>query len=237
MLWSGTKSATQIPDPDVHTTTAAGGCHSRRGQRHLQQSIDAVLCMMDNFNLNHIGAFLPVHVAAAFNCSRGDVLVTSLPPVRDSVHTTTSTTKSRFRLRWDGLFEWTTFEADAIRYFTTVVTPPDLAALVANLDGMRTLWEAVTREEVRTEADIKHCIMTYVQTIQNQAANGANGTPLPSDQHSSFIRIEPGAGSYGLIGVSDFAMLNVPDLRTTLVGEIKNPWTVTPQQIDDVIDG
>ena len=152
------------------------------------------LCIMENFDLNHIGTFLNLQVAPAFNCARGDVLVTPLPPVRDSQHTATSSTKSRFRLRWDNLLEWTTFEADAIHYFTRIVTPADLAALIANLDGMRTLWEAVTREEIRTESDIKHCIMTYVQTIQNQAANGANGAPLPSDQHSSFIRIESGAG-------------------------------------------
>lgn len=129
------------------------------------------------------------------------------------------------------------FEDDATTYFRTVVTPADLAALVANLDGMRTLWLAVNLEEVRTEADIKHCIMTYVQKLQNQAANGVNGAPLPSDPHSSFIRIESGAGSYGLMGVSDFAMLNVLEGRTTLVEEIKNPWIVTPQQIDEVIDG
>jgi hypothetical protein len=32
-------------------------------------------------------------------------------------------------------------------------------------------------------------------------------------------------------------MVSFPETRVTLVGEIKNPWLVTPQQIDAVIDG
>jgi hypothetical protein len=46
--------------------------------------------------------------------------------------------------------------------------------------------------------------------------------PLPSDSHASFVRISAGAGNYGLLGVSDFAMYADAQIRACLVGEVKN---------------
>jgi len=109
----------------------------------------------------NIGEFLDVQAVPVFDAARSSVLTTPLPPVRDFQQTATSSTGSRFRLRWNKLLQWRTFEDDVMTYFSTVVTPADLTAHVANLDGMRTLWFAVNGEEIRAEADIKHCIMTY----------------------------------------------------------------------------
>jgi hypothetical protein len=182
-------------------------------------------------------AGLNMHTPTTLDSTRGTVLKTSLPPVRPALRTATSTTKSRFRLRWDELAEWHSFEDDAVAYFNNVVPPTDLAALIANYNGVKGLWEAVFGERVRTEADIKRCVLTYVRQIHNIAARGASSAPLPSDDHSTLVPIEPGAGSYNLLGVSDFALFNELEQRVTAVAEVKNPWIVTPQMIDAVIDG
>jgi hypothetical protein len=109
--------------------------------------------------------------------------------------------------------------------------------MILNRNGMQALWNAVDDVEVRTEAQIKLCIITYVKEIHNIAARGAQRAPLPSDFHASVVSVDAGAGSYGLVGVSDFAMFNDREMRISAVGEVKNPWNVTPQHINEVIDG
>jgi hypothetical protein len=79
--------------------------------------------------------------------------------------------------------------------------------------------------------------MMYVQTLQNQMGIGAGGASLPSDRHAEFIRVDSSAGNHNLVCVSGFAVRNVTDLRPTAVGEIKNRWLLSPQQIDQVTDG
>ena len=189
------------------------------------------------FNVANVGIPLNMNAGVNFDSTRGDVLVTALPPVRDAQHTATSVTKSRLRLRWRHLGEWQSFENDATHYFMNVVTPADLAEMILNRSGMQTLWTAVNDVEVRTEAQIKLCVITYVKEIHNIAARGAQNAPLPSDFHASFVSVDSGVGNYGLVGVSDFAMFNDGEMRISAVGEVKNPWNVTPQDIDEVIDG
>jgi hypothetical protein len=60
--------------------------------------------------------------------------------------------------------------------------------------------------------------------------------PLRSDLYASIVRIESGAASFGLVGVSDFAMYNGTKHHICLVSEAKNPWNITPQKIDEVLD-
>jgi hypothetical protein len=186
--------------------------------------------------MNIVGP-LPLYNPDPFNATRQTVLCTPLPSVRDAAHTATSTTTSRYRLRWSVLREWDSFAIDATNYFQTGVTAEDATALVANDIAVRSLWWAVQDQQVITEPDIKRCIMTYVQAIHNQAAIGARGAPLPSDRHAEFISIDRGAGNYNLVGVADFAMRSLADGQPTLLGEVKNPWLVSPQQINQVIEG
>lgn len=178
-----------------------------------------------------------VNVAVAFDLARGNVLATPLPPVRDALHTATSVTTSRYRLRWNRLSQWATFEDDMNNYFTNNVTAADIAALVMNFSGLQQFWNAVNESHIRTEAQIKLPFLTYAKEVHNIVANGMYGAPPPSDVHSSIVEVDSGAGSHGLVGVSDFALRNDLEGRITVVGEVKNPWKVTPEQIDQVIDG
>jgi hypothetical protein len=104
-------------------------------------------------------------------------------------------------------------------------------------NGLQTLFAAVNGREARTEEDIKAYLLSFVMEVHNCAARANNGAPLPSDLHASFIRISAGAGNYGLVGVSDFAMYADEQQRICLVGEVKNPWMVTPALIDEVLNG
>ena len=91
---------------------------------------------------------------------------------------------------------------------------------------------------VSSEPDIKHCVRVYVQMIQNMAAIGEQDAPLPSDDHAELIPVEAGPGNCSLEGVPDFALRSRGgDKLVTAVVEVKNPWVVTPRQIDQVIDG
>jgi hypothetical protein len=175
--------------------------------------------------------------AYPFDTQRDAVLVSEFPSIRDATHTATSTTKSRHRLRWRVLQPWNNFENQVIDYFTTAFNAADRAALIITATGLYQLFAAVNDSEARTEGDIKSLLLQFILEVHNIAARGKNGAPLPSDSHASVIRIEAGAGSYGLVGVSDFGMYHDTHERVCLVGEAKNPWNVTPQKIDEVLNG
>ena len=176
-------------------------------------------------------------LAYPFDTRRDAVLVSEFPTVRDAAHPATSTTKSRHRLRWRVLQPWDAFEHHAIDYFATVFTAADRQALIITATGLYQLFAAVNDTEARTEADIKSLLLQFIMEVHNIAARGKNGAPLPSDSHASVIRVEAGAGNYGLVGVSDFGMYNDTQTRVCLVGEAKNPWNVTPQKIEEVLNG
>lgn len=169
---------------------------------------------------------------------RDAVLISEFPSVRDTVHHATSTTVNRYRMHWRILQVWDSFDNDCLTYFNTLVIDADRAALVMTANGLQTLFAAVNGEEARTEEDIKGYLLSFAMEVHNCAARGKNGAPLPSDSHASFIRISSGAGNYGLVGgISDFAMYVNEQNRICLVGEVKNPWMVTPQLIDEVLNG
>jgi hypothetical protein len=169
--------------------------------------------------------------------SRRDAVLLSDFPVRDAPHQTTSTTKSRYRMRWRTLERWNNFEDGCLNYFHTVVTEADRAALIMNNFGLQRLFASVNSRPARTEEDIKGYLLTFVMEVHNDAARGTNGAPLPSDSHATFIRTSGGAGNAGLNGNTDFAMYADLQRRPCLVGEVKNPWMVTPQLIDEVLNG
>ena len=175
--------------------------------------------------------------AYLFDTRRDAVLISEFPTVRDAAHTATSTTKSRHRLRWRLLQPWNAFENQVIDYFTTVFNTADREALIITATGLYQLFAAVNDAEARTEADIKSLLLQFIMEVHNIASRGKNGAPFPSDSHASVIRVEAGAGNYGLVGVSDFGMYHDTQARVCLVGEVKIPWNVTPQKIDEVLNG
>jgi hypothetical protein len=173
----------------------------------------------------------------AFDTRRDALLVSPLPTVRNPAHTSTSTTRSKYRLRWRTLQLWDAFENQVNDYFTTSFSQADAAATVIHAIGYQTLFDAVNGQEARTEADIKALLLEFVMRVHNIIARWTNGAPLPSDSHASIVKIESGAGSYGLAGVCDFAMYNDDQARICLVAEAKNPWNVTPLKIQEVLNG
>jgi hypothetical protein len=86
-----------------------------------------------------------------------------------------------------------------------------------------------------TEEDIKRCFMTFPGAVHGLAANGENGAPLPSDRHSAIFSNAAGAGSHGLVGICDLVFLSQDNAVKALV-EIKNPWMVSAQKIDEVLN-
>ena len=167
---------------------------------------------------------------------RESLLLTALPPFRHGPQPSTSVTRCRYRLRWNELHLWNNFGQSVSDYWNTQVSYADRAALVTTLQAIGERWNDIANyPRTLTEDDIKGKIDTYPAYFHRCAANGANGAPLPSDRHSVPYRCSQGAGAFGLSGVADFVMTDLD--RVTVVIEVKNPWLVTPQQIDQVIDG
>jgi hypothetical protein len=173
---------------------------------------------------------------AEVSTARESLLLTPLPPFRQGPQPSTSVTRCRYRLRWNELLHWNNFGQNVSDYWNTQVSYADRAALVTTLQAIRERWRQIADyPRTLTEDDIKAHIDNYPVYFHQCAANGANGAPLPSDRHSVPYRCSQGAGAFGLSGVADFVMTDLD--RVTVVIEVKNPWLVTPQQIDEVIDG
>ena len=172
-----------------------------------------------------------------FDSRRDAVLISEFPSIRDAPHTSTSVTKSRHRMRWRTLHRWNTFENDVINYFITQFTVGDRQSLIMSAEGLRQLFASVNNRPANTEEQVKAYLLQFVMEVHNIAARGENGAPLPSDFHASIVRVAAGAGNYGLVGIPDFAMYHGEQQRICLLGEAKNPWNVTPQQITEVLNG
>jgi len=171
----------------------------------------------------------------AFDVSRENALSASLPPFRVGDQPSTSTTRSRYRLRWNQLYVWDDF-GDRVSDYWNTVPHFDRTNLVANYVDMHIRWRSIANDpRILSEEDIKVAINSYPIHLHRSAANGFEGAPLPADEHSVADRSAPGASQFGLAGVPDFVMHHLG--RVTVLMEAKNPWLVTPQRIDEVIDG
>jgi hypothetical protein len=169
-----------------------------------------------------------------FDVNREGLLSHSLPPFQAGDQPTTSTTTCRYRLRWNQLDLWNNFEDQVLTYWNTVALD-DRAALVALLNDLGVRWYVIANDQrILSEDDIKVSIDLYPNHFHRIAANGQLGAPLPIDDHSTISRCTPGAAQWGLVGVPDFVMHGLNSV--TALMEVKNPWLVTPQQIDEVID-
>jgi hypothetical protein len=178
--------------------------------------------------------YLPF-LANEFNLNRESVLGYSLPPFRAGDQPSTSTTTCRYRLRWNQLNLWNDFEHRVLAYWNTV-SQADRTAFVAAQTDLQFRWRAIaTNPRILSEDDIKASVDSYPIYFHRMAANGdVFGAPLPNDIHAAIDRCTLGAAQWGLVGVPDFVM-HYAEVRALM--EVKNPWLVTPQQIDEVIDG
>ena len=119
-------------------------------------------------------------------------------------------------------------------YWNTV-SQADRTALVVNQAQVQLMWQSVANDpRILCEDDVKVSVDSYPKLFHRVAANGALGATLPSDIHSTIDRSALGAAQWGLTGVPDFVMHHLN--RVTVLMEVKNPWLVTPQRIDEVIN-
>jgi hypothetical protein len=190
--------------------------------------------LSDTKGKSDIGMAVNTIAPIAFNVNRESLLVTSLPPFQAGDQPSGSTTTSRYRLRWCQLTIWEDFANRVTMYWNTV-SQLDRMALVINQYQVQGGWQSIaSNPRILSEDDVKACIDSYPLVCHRYAANGALGAPFPSDIHSAVDRCTLGAGQWNLAGVPDFAMHHLN--RVTALMEVKNPWLVTPQKIDEVLD-
>ena len=175
-----------------------------------------------------------------FNLSREYVLSNPIPPVQIADTCSHSTTKSVYRLHWNGIGLWNNFGNLVNQYWNNVVSQADKQQYVSYRDAYRVALQTVAKDiRVSDKEIVKVCIDTFPVAIHGAAGNGLNGATRPMDQHSKLQRWGTGIEGYTVAGIPDFVMateyMNVPR-RITVMVDVKNPWMVTPDLIDAVIN-
>ena len=176
---------------------------------------------------------------AAFDLSRNYVLTNPTPPVTVSNLLTNSTTRSVYRLHWNTIAHWNDFGAQVVQYWNAV-PQVDKQANVMTRTAYGDRFQDVGYSRAGNEGDVKALISAFVQPVHSSAANGRNGAPRPSDRHSNLQRWEQGVEANALAGIPDLVMITeygYAPRRVTVMVEVKNPWQVTPDRIDQVIQG
>lgn len=173
-------------------------------------------------------------VPIVFDVNRQSLLGYHLPPFRVSDQPSALTTTSRYRLRWNHLDIWNDFGHRVSTYWNTVPQADRTASVAAQIQ-LQDRWQSIANNSrILSEDDIKACIDLYPISCHRFAANGALGAPMPSDIHSAPDRCTVGAAQWGLAGAPDFVMHHLD--RVTALMEVKNPWLVPPQRIDEVLN-
>jgi hypothetical protein len=178
--------------------------------------------------------------AQVFNLSREYILTNPTPPIRIADIVSQSTTMSTYRLHWNTIAIWGNFGDLVQQYWNNVVSQADKQEYVFTQDAYRTVLQALATDmRVSNEGNVKVCVDTFPVFIHSAAANGLNGAPRPTDQHSKLERWAQGIEGSNVAGIPDFVMAteytNLPR-RITAIVEVKNPWHVTPARIDEVIN-
>jgi Protein kinase domain len=152
---------------------------------------------------------------------------------------TRSTTRSTYRLHWNRLAHWDDFGARVIEYWNNTVTQNDKQAAVLHHGAYSHATQLVTLySRAASEDQVKGYLRDFFVPVHSAAANGLNYAPPPSDRHSILQRWEQGVEANALAGIPDFVMATedaYPLRRVTALLEVKNPWQVTPELIDQVI--
>ena len=175
-----------------------------------------------------------------FDLSRGFILSYATPPIQVANELTNSTTRSTYRLHWNWLALWDNFGTLVHQYWNNTVLQVDKQANVFSRGAYSDRFSSVsTNFRVGNEGAVKEKIQAFIEPVHTAAANGLNGAPRPTDQHSKLQRWEQGVEANNLAGIPDFVMVTergIPPFRLTAILEVKNPWQVTPALIDNVIN-
>jgi hypothetical protein len=128
-----------------------------------------------------------------FDLARQETLHSSLPPIQqeadqylsDSIHSST------YRLGWNCLFSWNTFEAEVSHYWENAVTQNDKDALIYIWATLDERLSQVGAAFCSNEGDIRDAFWSLVPPVHNAAATGFHGVPYPSDRHSEIVHLGP----------------------------------------------
>jgi hypothetical protein len=137
--------------------------------------------------------------------------------------------RPRIRNHWTHLRQWHSFDQDVIDYWNQVPLT-DKSALVETqamctwLRGLCNGWDGNTDQLMRD---------SRTMFVHNATATGVRERPPPSDGHSRW-----GMKELDLAGSPEFAMYSMDgDRRVTAWMLTQSPWEVTPQDIDQLING
>jgi hypothetical protein len=120
-----------------------------------------------------------------------------------------------------------------LHYWGTV-PQADKTALVCTFAAVTSIFNAYRGIVAVSEEGIKLALATLPFRFHTQATRSDDGQPLPSDHHSDIVPFEPG---WSFIGNPDYFFFSSRQRRITAVLDAKKPWSVTPQQISDLLDG
>jgi hypothetical protein len=145
--------------------------------------------------------------AQVFDLSRDYILSHPTPPIQIADSVTASTTKSSYRLHWNGIASWNDFGDLVHEYWNNVVTPADKQRYVFDTGSYRRAVQGIaTDTRVANEGNVKVCIDAFPVAIHSAAANSSMGAPRPSDRHSKLERWGNGIEGGGVAGIPDFVM-------------------------------
>lgn len=177
----------------------------------------------------------------AFDLTRDVVLSYPMPTIQVADIHSLSTTHSTYRLHWNTLEEWRDFGDLVIAYWNTV-PQTDKTSMVFASGEFSGRYQRVSSAlfAAANEGMVRNLHGEFVIPVQNNAANGINNAPLPSDRHSRLQQWDQGVEANALAGMPDCVMASDfghPGYlrRITAMIEIKNPWQVTPALVDQVI--
>jgi hypothetical protein len=149
-----------------------------------------------------------------------------IPVQHGSYVQTESPTTSPFRVRWSEIYEWTSLPYDITDYMNnltagelaTIVDPGRLMVTLANL-----IISLATKEE-----HLKRPLDRYYWTTHELAAQPDGATHVHA-------KVEVPGGEHALTGDPDYIFLH-DDYAVGII-ELKTFWKVTPQTIDEVLNG
>src|SRR5579859_2307253 len=180
--------------------------------------------------------------ANLFDCTRFTALSRFFPGIVDAPRLSSSLTRSRLRVHPRGIHRWNTFSQGLNDYYTNTFTAADSQAMVCLMGDLVALYNFTHLRPAANEGNVCSLLFQYIVNLHDVVARGYNGAPLPSDRHATLVQGHAGPNVPNTAenperGIPDFAMVEGPHDRLCALIEIKNPWNVTPQSIEEVLNG
>src|SRR5579859_952594 len=118
----------------------------------------------------------------AFNLSCEYILSNPTPSIQVGNSHSNSTTRSTYRLHWNGIRLWGDFGDLVNQYWNNVVSQADKQRYVFTQDAYRDAVQGIATDmRVANEGNVKVCIDGFPVIIHSAAANGRNGATRPTD--------------------------------------------------------